>query len=230
MLGGMVDVGLSGVAPVLIGAGVGACAGAGAGRLGFRVVRRLLRPARPRAVWCVCGVAAAWSVVAAGAAAGVLAPWWAPVPLLLGWLAVVLTVADLLTRRLPDAVTLPAYPVLFAALAVAAVVGRRPALLAAALLGATVFVACYGIVRMVVGDGLGGGDVKLAGSLGAAVGAVGPAAVLVVMGLAALGTAVAGGLRRTPVPHGPAMLIPAWIVTVTPGAVGAGGGAAEVFA
>lgn len=219
MLMGMVDVVIPGAVPAVGGAALGACAGAGAGRWGVRLLRGLARPVRPRPAWCAGGVAAVWAVVLAGVGAGALAPWWAPVPLLLGWFGVLLTVCDLIAYRLPDALTLPAYPVVFAAVVLASGLGGKRSMVAAALLGAVVFAGCYALVRLLAGDGLGPGDVKLSGSLGAAVGAVSPAAVLVVMGVAAIGTVLAGSLRRAPVPHGPAMIVPAWVVTLVPGVV-----------
>ena len=105
----------------LIGTALAAGAlGAVAGRAG----PALLRTARigiavPR--WCCAvGTALLWAPVAARTVAGALPVWWAPVPLLLGWAGVLLAACDLRAHRLPDALTLPAWPLAFAAVAGAA--------------------------------------------------------------------------------------------------------------
>ncbi len=158
-----------------------------------------------------------WAVVLTRAFSGSLPWWWVPVPLLVGWFAVVLATCDVLVYRLPDALTFAAYPATGAVLAFAATAGPSPRLVVAALLGAALFGGCYGAVRLVAGNGLGPGDVKLSGSLGAAVGAVSPGAVLLVMAAASTVTVLWALLRRgAVVPHGPAMLVPAWLVTVAP--------------
>ncbi len=190
-------------------------AGFGAGRLGSRLLRGLRRGVRPPRLWCEVAVTLLWAAVAVGETLGATPPWWVPVPLALGWLAVLLSVCDVLARRLPDALTLPAYPGCAALLAFAAC--WRPELVPRALVGAVVFAGCYACVSVVAPGNLGAGDVKLAGSLGALIGAVSPVAVPLVVVVAALLTlAVAAVLRRGVVPHGPSMLLPGWVVTAFP--------------
>nr|WP_304610907.1 A24 family peptidase [Saccharopolyspora sp. HNM0983] len=187
-------------------------AGLVAGHLGARLLHACPRGAVPAAGCCELGVAAAWALAAAGALAGT-PPWWLPVPLLLGWAGVLLAVCDLKAARLPDVLTLPAYPVVAVLLAAAA--AHRPGLLPAAVAGGALFAGAYLAVRLLRPAALGAGDVKLAGSLGAVVGAVSVPLVPVVMAAAAVATLPAARARIA-VPHAPAMLVPAWLVTAFP--------------
>lgn len=196
---------------VLLGAG----GGVAAGRVGRGLVAALRRGVRPPPGWCECAVAVLWAVVALRVGAGVLDVQWAVVPLLLGWWAVLLAVCDVRAFRLPDALTLPAYPVAGLVLTALAWWCRRPALLGGAVLGVALFGGCYALVRVVAPSALGAGDVKLAGGLGAVVGAVSVPAVPLCVFAAALLTLVATGFARgRAVPHGPIMLAPAWLVTM----------------
>lgn len=117
--------------------------------------------------------------------------------------AAALSAADLRSRRLPNALTVPGAVVMLTA---AAVVGRLPS----ALLGATALSAVYLAVHLAAPAAMGAGDVKLAVGLGALTGALGAE----VWALGALGapllTAAAGLLsvargRGGAVPHGPSM-------------------------
>ncbi|MGH3601406.1 MAG: prepilin peptidase, partial [Pseudonocardiaceae bacterium] len=87
-------------------AATGAVAGAG----GAMVLRRLPRGVPVPVPVCAVAVAALWAAVGERASGG-LPVWWWPIPLVLGWAGVLLAGADLVARRLPDALTLPAYPV-----------------------------------------------------------------------------------------------------------------------
>jgi leader peptidase (prepilin peptidase)/N-methyltransferase len=69
---------------------------------------------------CTALVAVLWVVVVQRAGVG-LPLWWWPVPLVLGWAGVLLGGADLVARRLPDVLTLPAYPVVAVMLTLAAI-------------------------------------------------------------------------------------------------------------
>ena len=149
---------------------LGGASGAAVGRLGGAVLSRLRRGVRPPPWSCETTVAVLWALVAARTAAGALPVWWAPVPLLLAWGGVLLVACDLLASRLPDALTLPAYPALFAAIGVASCASGSPVSIGAALLGAGLFAGVYLLVRLIAPASLGPGDVKLSGALGAAVG------------------------------------------------------------
>lgn len=192
----------------------GAVAGAAAGRLGRVLLCWLRRGVRPPALWCEVSVAVLWGIAAARSAES-LPWWWSPVPMLLGWCAVLLCACDMAALRLPDALTLSAYPAVALTTGWAVYWSRAPDLLVGAATGAMVFAGTYAIVRLVLPGAMGAGDVKLAGSLGAVVGAVSIAAVLMCMVAAAVLTLVQSAVtRRRRVPHGPAMLAPAWLVTV----------------
>lgn len=195
---------------------LGGVVGCGAGWLGRWVlgsVRRGVVVPRP---WCELAVGVAWAWVALRVAAG-MPWWWAAVPLLLGWVGVLLAVCDVRAYRLPDVFTLPAYPVAAVLVGVAAV--HRPGTWSGALVGALLLGGVYLLVRVLLPEAMGPGDVKLAGVLGLVVGAVSVGAVLVVMVVAALGTLAAASWRgRGAFPHGPVVLVPAWLVTaVAPG-------------
>lgn len=192
-------------------------AGAGAGAAGARLLRRLPRGVRVPAGACAAAVALAWCAVAVRA--GELPLWWLPVPLVLGWAGVLLGAADLLARRLPDALTLPAYPVVTVLLGLAAAGTGDAGLPYRALAGAVLWAGGYAAVRLVAPGALGGGDVKLAGTLGAIAAAVSwPGLLLAVLAATALTTAVSlsalvfGG--RGEVPHGPAMLASTWLIAL----------------
>ncbi|WP_236808773.1 prepilin peptidase [Amycolatopsis albispora] len=144
-------------------------------------------------------------------------------PLAVVGVAVPLFVVDLRERRLPDALTLPAYLLFAGALGFAAV-ERGAGLLWAALLGALVFGGLHAVIHRVIPHALGAGDVKLTGSLGLVLGATGWTAMVLAVFASALVTAVLGLLARirgSPtwddgVPHGPGLLTATALVTLFP--------------
>lgn len=139
--------------------------------------------------------------------------------LVLAVITVVLTVIDLRRRRLPNAIVLPAYPVILGLLALACFGGAEWSALGRAVVGSVVLCGFYAILRLLPSGGMGGGDVKLAAVIGLSMGWVGWGAV-VVGGLAAF---LLGGMfgtvllltrradRRTAIPFGPWMLLGTWI-------------------
>src|SRR5271166_635075 len=90
-----------------------------------------------------------------------------------GALGVALALIDLDVQRLPDRLTLPAYPALIILLGVAAALGADGATLVRALLGGVVLAAGYLLLGLVSAGRLGGGDIKLAGLIGLVLGWVG---------------------------------------------------------
>lgn len=96
-----------------------------------------------------------------------------------GALGVALAVIDIDVQRLPDRLTLPAYPVLAALLAAAAVAGHEPGDLIRALLGALALGGCYLLLALARPGHLGGGDIKLAGLAGLVLGWLGWPVLLV---------------------------------------------------
>jgi leader peptidase (prepilin peptidase) / N-methyltransferase len=88
-------------------------------------------------------------------------------------IGVALSQIDLAVQRLPDRLTLPAYPALVLLLAVAAAVGDDWTALGRAVLGALAVGLGYLLLGLVSGGQLGGGDIKLAGLVGLVLGWLG---------------------------------------------------------
>jgi leader peptidase (prepilin peptidase) / N-methyltransferase len=151
-----------------------------------------------------------------------------PAFLLLAALAAVLTVIDLRWRRLPDPLTLPAYPaaaLLLGAGALAIPGGTRHFL--SALAGMAAAWLFFLLLALVYPAGLGWGDVKLSGVLGLYLGWLGTTALLAgVFGafaaaaLAGLALIAAGrATRKSYIPLGPFMLVSAVAVIACSGLV-----------
>jgi leader peptidase (prepilin peptidase)/N-methyltransferase len=168
---------------------------------------------------CAAGVGALWAIAGTRAVEG-LPVWWWPVPLLLGWGGVLLAAADLCTQRLPDVLTLTAYPVVASLLLLAATAASDTILLVRAGVGALLWAGGYAAIRLAAPDALGGGDVKLAASVGAlATASSWQGLLLAVLLASALTVAVAGPARvlgYRQVPHGPAMLAATWLAVLHP--------------
>ncbi|GEL93481.1 prepilin peptidase [Cellulomonas composti] len=144
--------------------------------------------------------------------------WILPALLYLVTIGVALTLIDLDTHKLPDAIVLPSYVVVLALLALAS---WNPggeadwgALVRALVAGAAMFVV-YFLLLVVYPAGMGFGDVKLAGVLGMYLGwfgwaslVVGWFAAFVLGGVFSIGLLVlrrAG--RRSGIPFGPWMIL-----------------------
>lgn len=177
-----------------------------AGALGAGLLRRLPRGAQAHWLWCAAPTAVLWFVAWALAP-----PTWLPVPLLLAWLGVLLTVTDLRHHRLPDALTLPAYP------AIGLTLWLCGADLWRAVAGCLLFGGFHLLIRLLAPVSMGGGDVKLAGSLGAVLAAVSWQALPVAAVLASAITLLLGARRRhRTIPHGPGLLAATWLVSLCP--------------
>ncbi len=156
-----------------------------------------------------------------------------PATLALAWAAgaaLVLGAVDLLSHRLPDRVTFPAYAVCSAALLVdAAVHGSWTALVRALAAAAAAFAVAAGTAA-IAPDGLGFGDVKLVGLLGLVLGWAGWGVLLAGIFLGLLTGALASvallatrrATWRTALPFGPPLLVGAVLALglAGPGAVG----------
>lgn len=196
-----------------------AATGAATGAASHHLLTRLRRGALVHKGLCMTGVATLWALAGWRAAAGHFPWWWLPIPLLVAWLAVTLTVVDLKHRRLPNALTLPAYPAVAALVALAATQTNWH-VAEGALLGATTLGGVYLALHLLSPKAMGAGDVKLSGSQGAVMGAVGLPSVLVGTALAALLTlalnlAAPKRLRhqwQSGVPHGPALLAATYVI------------------
>jgi len=138
-----------------------------------------------------------------------------PAYLYLAAVGLALALIDLDCKRLPDALTLPSYPVAAALLALAAALGSDSGELVRALLGGLAMYALYFALCFAYPAGMGFGDVKLAGVLGMYTGWLGWGAwtVGVFLGFLAGGLWGVGlvllrrGGRKTAVPFGPFMLL-----------------------
>ncbi|MGN6681211.1 MAG: prepilin peptidase [Streptosporangiaceae bacterium] len=109
-----------------------------------------------------------------------------------GALGVALAAIDIAVKRLPDPLTLPAYPILIALLAVAALVSGDIAALGRALLGCLALSGCFLVLALVRPGQLGGGDIKLAGLTGLVLGWLGWPALVAGAALAFVLSAIVG--------------------------------------
>jgi leader peptidase (prepilin peptidase)/N-methyltransferase len=165
----------------------------------------------------------AWTVAAELLTAAVfagLALRFGPHPVLaafcyLGAVGVALAVIDARRRRLPDALTLPSYPVALVLLGVAALAGpdggRR---LLTALAGLAAAWLLFALQALIYPAGIGWCDVKLAGLLGLYLGWLGVGALITGLFAGYLLAAAAGlallaarrATRRSLIPFGPFLL------------------------
>jgi len=126
-----------------------------------------------------------------------------------------LALIDLDCKRLPDALTLPSYPVAIVLLGAAALLGSDSGEPLRALLGGVAMGAVYFALWFAYPAGMGFGDVKLAGVLGLYTGWLGWGAWFVGLFLGFLLGGLFGmalivlrrGGRKTAVPFGPFMLL-----------------------
>ena len=156
-----------------------------------------------------------WTHLAPTLASGVcalLAFWW------FAGSTVALTLIDLDTRRLPDAIVLPGYAVGAGLLTLACLFGADWWGLLRAGAGAAILFGLYAVLWLIRPGAMGAGDVKLAGLVGLHLGWLGWAAVAV----GATAAFILGGLygvgliasrranRKTALAFGPWMIAGAW--------------------
>lgn len=179
-------------------------------RLAGRPLRAVWRVRRPRDVVVpVAGVVACAALAVRFGTSPAL-----PAYLYLALVALPLAAIDVEQHRLPDVLTLPSYPIALALLGAAALADGHGRLMLSVLAGMAGLVAVYGLLHLVNPRGMGLGDVKLAGVLGAYLGWLGVDAWLVgaVLGvlLGGLTALVLLALRRvtakSPLPFGPFMI------------------------
>ena len=125
-----------------------------------------------------------------------------------------LSVIDIDLHRLPNAIVLPAYPVLALALTIAAVVLDDPSSLLRSVICGLALFGCYFVLAFCYPAGMGFGDVKLAGIIGGMLGFLSYQALLVgafaafviggVFGAALLW--LRRGSRKSQLPFGPFMI------------------------
>lgn len=147
--------------------------------------------------------------------------WWLLLAAYLWFAAasIALALIDIDFQRLPNRIVLPSTVVVIVLLSLAAIVQLDLTRLVSTLGGAAAMFALYLVIMLVYPQGIGGGDVKLAPMIGAALGYVGwselAAGAFAGFVLGAL-WAVAliarrAGSRKTGLPFGPFMLLGAWI-------------------
>jgi leader peptidase (prepilin peptidase)/N-methyltransferase len=142
-----------------------------------------------------------------------------PAFLYLAAISVALALIDLDTKRLPNAIVLPSYAVAAALLTAAAAASGEWGSLLRAAAGMAALYAFYFVLVLIYPKGMGFGDVKLAGVLGAYLGWLGWGPLVVglflgffaggVVGIGLLATKRAG--RKSQVPYGPFMLFGALV-------------------
>ncbi|MGI5130583.1 prepilin peptidase [Pseudonocardia sp. CA-107938] len=213
--------------PVLAAVLTLGAAGVLAGAAARVLLARLRRGARIRAPLCELVTGAGWAACAVGWASGVVPPDWLPVLLFLCWLGVAAGAVDLTRRLLPDALVLPAFPLVLLLLVP---IGADAVL--RGLVGALLAAGVHAVWHLGAPRALGAGDVKLAAPLGAVLAAAAWPAPALAAGLAALltgGAAIVavvlararGRPRPAALAHGPSML--AATVTVLVATIAAAG-------
>ncbi len=140
--------------------------------------------------------------------------WELPAYLYLTAVGVALAAIDLDTKRLPNALTLPSYPVLAGLLLLPAALDPAWSDYVRALLGGLALFAFYLLTALIYPAGMGMGDVKLAGVLGIALGWLGWGVLVLggflgfiygaVVGIALILSKRAG--RGSAIPFGPYMV------------------------
>jgi len=144
------------VAMVLLGLAAG---------IGVTVVVARFRPPPPRVVVVLVVAALFVGMALRLSAVGQLPAL--PAYLYFVAVGVALTLIDLDCKRLPNALVLPSYPVVLVLLAVAALGQHDGAAIVRALIGMAVLFGLYLVLALIYPAGMGFGDVKLAGVLGA---------------------------------------------------------------
>jgi leader peptidase (prepilin peptidase)/N-methyltransferase len=179
---------------------------------------------RGRCADCAAPISPRYPLIELGTAAAAVAVAWrlfaaGTLSALPGWLyftaiGIALAAIDIDCHRLPNALVLPSYPVLALLLAGPALWQHDyPALLRAGIGSAALFLG-YFALAFAYPKGMGFGDVKLAGLIGAILGFlsyqalfVGTFGAFLLGGLAGMAVIASGrGTRKTPLPFGPFMI------------------------
>ncbi len=165
--------------------------------------------------WLTSGLHSFLAVLGGAGAAALGTTWAETVAFAVLALACALLVAiDLAEHRLPDAITLPMYPIMLVTLAIAAGTSGEWSRFGRSAAAMVALAAVYFAMAWITPSGLGLGDVKLAGPLGAFLGwfswehvLAGTLAAFLLAGLFAIVLLVIHEARRdTAVPFGPWMV------------------------
>ncbi|CRK58079.1 putative type IV peptidase [Alloactinosynnema sp. L-07] len=189
------------------------------------LLRHLRRPIHAPTAWLALPLGAIWAVITARWTSGDIPGMWLPTGLVFTWFAVTLTVADLRSRRLPNALTLSAYPALGLTLAVAARASPDVSLAWHAVVGGGAFLAFHAAIHLWRPTSLGAGDVKIAYPIGATLGAINlttiaPALLLASAITLTLYCGVKSIHRKSTIPYGPGLLGAATVFVTFPNLVG----------
>ncbi len=152
-------------------------------------------------------------------------PWALPAYLYLAAAGIALSMIDIDVKRLPNTIVLPSYVIVAVLLTIAAVGEQDWWPLARAAIGAAALFAFYFALAVAYPAGMGFGDVKLAGVLGALMGYLFWSALIIATFGAFLLGAVVGvalivagrGGRKTAIPFGPFMIAAALIAVFAGG-------------
>ncbi|MGL5857823.1 MAG: prepilin peptidase [Angustibacter sp.] len=142
------------------------------------------------------------------------ATWELPAYLYLGAIGIALTMIDIDVHRLPDVIVKPSYVVLPALLLIPAATGGRWGDLLRAVVGGAAMYGFFLMLKVIKPEGMGWGDIKLAGVLGAGLGWLGWGALAVgtfagfLSGGLYSGVLWAAGLatRKSRIPYGPFLI------------------------
>ena len=151
-------------------------------------------------------------------------PWALPAYLYFAAAGIALAMIDIDVKRLPDKIVLPSYAIVAMLLTIATFGADGWWPLARAAIGAAALFAFYFAIVVAIPAGMGFGDVKLAGVLGALMGYLSWSALVVATFGAFLLGAIVGvalivanrGGRKTAIPFGPFMIAAA-LITVFAG-------------
>jgi leader peptidase (prepilin peptidase) / N-methyltransferase len=146
-----------------------------------------------------------------------LSAWW-----VLAGLTVPLVIVDVAEHRLPNRLTLPAYPLIGALLIATAALEGRTGDAVRAVLAAGLVLAGYLLLHAIRPRALGAGDVKLSGVLGLCLGWIswdavvtGIAAGFAIGAVVGLVLLVRGARPHRSFAFGPAMLAGTWLAALT---------------
>lgn len=155
----------------------------------------------------ICSAAIVWKLGAS---------WQAGAGLLLTWILIALSGIDLRTQLLPDQLTVPLLWIGLLLSLLPLFVGSTASILGAAI-GYLSLWSVYWLFKFATGkEGMGYGDFKLLGALGAW---MGPVALLPIVLMSSLIGAIVGGAflvlrghdRATPIPFGPFIAVSGWV-------------------
>lgn len=152
-----------------------------------------------------------------------------PALLFFAGIGIALSLIDLDVRRLPNSIVYPSYPVIAVLLTGAAIASGSSSALLRAGIGAAALFTFYFALAFIYPAGMGFGDVKLAGIVGAVLGflsypslLIGAFAAFLLGSMAGITTILSGrGTGRTALPFGPFMILGALLAVFAAGPIGA---------